>query len=153
MSARDVYKLAFAHDPTVAVADAAAAVGLPRNLTKLAGVARSAAQVAKRFRSAPKRISEPLEAVARKHGPGASSPLSAAPVGLGKRIAQNWWTFPAAGLGVYGLSTIPGEMSAMAGGGGGGAMQGGYGATASSTSPAQQRYQQMQALARQYGYI
>ena len=75
--------------------------------------------------------------------------------GLGKRLAQNWWTVPAAGAGVYGLGHAvgqAGDVADMMGGGGAPEMDYDVPMQAAQT-PADGRYQQMLQMARQYGYV
>lgn len=188
-----IYKLAFAQDPTSAVAHAAAAVGLPRGIVKLAlpltamgraglrtarrqllrgaertvgrgtrGLARQARRAAPRMeRSALYRSSEQIAREPWNRPQPPPIPKRELPMlgpehfeevpGLGRRLMKNWWTLPVGAAGVYGLGKLIGQgedmVSAFSG-----SPQMGFGYP-ESPSPAQGRYQQMMALARQYGYM
>jgi len=189
VNSNSIYKLAFAQYPAVAVASAAAAVGLPGCFTKLAvspfiakrlmsGTLKDLARARSGVPHAATRRMErgTLERMASKRPwmrgvkgyrqPSRPPPLpqqrSDVPMlgpdqfsevpGLGRRVAQgvakNWWTLPVAGAGVYGL----GHTLSQATGAGAEPQQMGYGYPAVAQTPAQDRYTQMMALARQYGY-
>jgi hypothetical protein len=160
MDSGTVYKLARARDPSAAVASAAAAIGLPTAIVKLAlptsllgrtGVRTARRQLLRR----PTRVAA---GAAGATGPSKSwtpfpakseswTPFPAKKPGVGSRIAKNWWTLPAAGAGVYGLGSMVGAF-----GGGDEGMEPGYGVPTAGPTPQEQRYQRMMALAQQYGY-
>jgi hypothetical protein len=176
-----IYKLAFAQDPTVAVAHAAAGVGLPKIAQPI--VARAAEAIGRGARGAmrgarrsiPRMERSALSRTAKEIANEPWNRIHPPPIprlgtaarpfrvtdnmivrdlnqpGLGRRLMKNWWTLPVGAAGVYGLGKMLGQgedmVSAFSG-----SPQMGFGYP-ESPSPAQGRYQQMMALARQYGYM